>query len=91
MITLKQIEEFEEIINNSTPVVKWYAHSKEVRGPFGRWFVATEVDKMYEHHVGELHNDCLFAATAMNMFYPLLQEVKELRKKLNSLVKQNKE
>lgn len=50
----------------STRVVSWYAHPKEVRGPFHRWFTCSDVSQEYRKDVAEIEDDCRFSATAMN-------------------------
>lgn len=67
MSELKKLaEELLKVERKSTRVVAWYAHSKEVRGPWCRWFTCSEVAPEYKQHVAYTGNDCIFAANAMN-------------------------
>jgi len=69
-----------ELAKKATPVVAWYPHNTEVRGPFCRWFTCSEVASQYRKEVAETWDDCNFAAAAMNSLVPLLDELESLRK-----------
>lgn len=58
----------------STQVVGWYAHSEEVRGPFGRWFtVSKREDDTRKGNLAWWWDDCKYAAAAM-MAAPALSD-----------------
>lgn len=78
VLTPERLMELREIANASTKVTGWYAHSREVRGPFCRWFAVSEVAPEYRKHVADPVDDVRFAAAAMNSLVPLLDLVEKL-------------
>ncbi len=60
------LAELKELKEKSTPVVAWYAHPGQVRGPFNRWFEITDVLPEHEKDVGKKADDAAYAAAAMN-------------------------
>jgi len=80
-----------DLVDKSTQVVNWYAHTAEVRGPFGRWFtceggsngMGDEVK--YPTPVASISDDCRFAAAAMSNLEPLLDELDKKDQKIAEL------
>jgi len=60
------IENLKQLKSKSTRVVGWYAHYKEVRGPFCRWFTCSEVEPPHDKDVATTMDDCAYAAACMN-------------------------
>lgn len=79
-----------DIAARSTPVVAWYPHPYEVRGPFGRWFTCTGGDNGMRDGtptpVANVADDCTFAAAAMNTLTMLLDEIDRLEAKLKGRI-----
>lgn len=95
-ITKEEREQLRVIESKSTPVVGWYGHPSEVRGPFCRWFTCSNVNPEYQKHVGDKDDDCAFSAAAMNNLIPLLDladklesENAKLREALNLIKSEN--
>lgn len=55
-----------EAAAKSTPVVGWYAHPAQVRGPFGRWLEITKVLPEYQKYVADERDEAEYAAAVMN-------------------------
>lgn len=70
---------------SSTKVVGWYSDHPEVRGPFGRWLVPTEVNPEYQKHVASIRDDAKYAEAAMNYSPVLVNEVERLQSRVAAL------
>lgn len=77
-ITKEVREQLRVLESKSTPVVAWYAHTDEVRGPFGRWLTCSNVSPEYQKHVAWKNDECAFAAAAMNNLLSLLDALDNL-------------
>jgi hypothetical protein len=84
-ITKEEREQLRVLESKSTPVVAWYAHPSEVRGPFCRWFTCSDVNPEYQKHVAYKDEDCAFAAAAMNNLIPLLDELDRRDREIEEL------
>ncbi len=82
--TEKELEILKELCGKATQVVGWYAHYKQVRGPFCRWFEITEVADQYKQHVGTIRDDLNYCAAAMNELPRLIAEIERLKKQLQT-------
>jgi hypothetical protein len=88
VITKEEREQLRVLESKSTPVVAWYAHSSEVRGPFCRWFTCSDVSPEYQKHVGYKDEDCAFAAGAMNNLLLLLDGMDRLEAENAKLIRE---
>lgn len=86
-LTAELEKEIEEKLENSTKVVKWYpyAYPHTVRGPYGRWFLASGGEIYGDEHVADIQDDVKYCAIAMNSVPILLNEIKALRKEISDL------
>jgi hypothetical protein len=91
-----KIEKLKELKERSTNVVAWYAHPREVRGPFGRWFTCDGGDNgmgdpvKYPTPVAPIEDDCAYAAAAMNAVPSLIKQIELMEWALNEIVKTNR-
>ena len=85
-ITDDIIEELKRLQKDSTQVVGWYAHSREVRGPFCRWFTISEnEEEVRKGNVAYAGNDCEYAAAAMNYMPALIDELEKAKREIEEL------
>lgn len=91
-ITPEDLQMLKELEKKSTQVVGWYAnYGGQVRGPFCRWFEATEVAPEYEKNVGTREDDAKYCAAAMNYLPKLIERIEELETLLavENMLRQN--
>lgn len=70
------VKQILETYENSTPVVGWYAHPEEVRGPYCRWLTVSDVNPEYKKYVAAKSDETKFIAAALN-FAPKLAKALE--------------
>jgi len=81
-VTESELKQIKYLSEQVTQTVGWYAHSKEVRGPYFRWFICQPGDDQGTGNLAELSDDTAYCAMAMNVIPSLLCEIESLKEEL---------